>query len=104
MSGFKRNLGGHTSAAQAKRNILVHCRKHDITDFTKTINKSGLGYAAFPHYKFRAPQGAAFAVARIVREMMESGSLRYASVGVRRGYYATWKGLTTLDDELEFRT
>lgn len=103
MSGTRRNHGGHISSEQAKRNILLHCQKYDLTDFTRTINKSGLGYAAFPHYRFKAPQGAAFAVARIVREMTDKGELRYSAIGLRRGYYATWKGLKCLSDELNFK-
>lgn len=32
---------------------------------------SALGYAAFPDYRFNRPQGAAFAVAKILKRMCE---------------------------------
>lgn len=60
----KRNFGLHTSADEAKSNVLNHIIN------TGTVNsKSEAGYAAFPNYDFKAPQGAAFAVARIIREL-----------------------------------
>ena len=54
--------------------------------------KSAIGYAAFPGYSFNAPQGAAFSVAALVREMEDDGLVRYASNGYSTGYVITSKG------------
>lgn len=60
----KRNIDMHTSADDAKRNILL-----GLLDSKHGANKSGLGYMAYPDYSFKAPQGAAFAVAKIARQL-----------------------------------
>ena len=67
----KRNIDMHTSAADAKRNILLGllASKHGT-------NKSGLGYLAYPDYNFKAPQGAAFAVAKIARQLDDDKLIR----------------------------
>lgn len=54
----------HTSADDAKRNILI-----GLLDSGDGARKSGLGYLAYPDYDFKAPQGAAFAIAKIARQM-----------------------------------
>lgn len=60
----KRNIERHTSADDARRNILIGLLASDYG-----TNKSGLGYFAYPDYIFKAPQGAAFAVAKIARQL-----------------------------------
>lgn len=60
----KRNVDLHTSADDAKRNILL-----GLLGSKQGTNKSGLGYLAYPNYRFKAPQGAAFAVAKIARQL-----------------------------------
>lgn len=62
----KRNTDMHTSVEDAKRNIL-----RGLLDSKHGTNKSGLGYLAYPDYNFKAPQGAAFAVAKIARQLEE---------------------------------
>lgn len=92
---MKRNIGMHTTAADAKKNILAYLAQQG-TDGTTLTAKSTLGYAAYPGYNFKAPQGAAFAVAKIVREMEADGLVRYDSRSFpcfRQGHYITTKGL-----------
>ena len=95
---MKRNLGRHTSAEETKRNILVFLAQH-CTDATRLAAKSTIGYAAYPDYSFKAPQGAAFAVAKIVSELEREGLVRYESTSIpffRRGHHITAKGLDAL--------
>lgn len=87
---MKRNIGMSTSASTAKENIL--CFLASGGDLNQPTRKSAIGYAAFPDYKFNTPQGAAFSVAAIVREMEDDGLVRYASTSYSTGYVITWKG------------
>ena len=76
---MKRNIRMSTSANTAKENILRLLASGG--DLNQPTRKSAIGYAAFPDYNFQAPQGAAFSVAAIVREMEDS-----------TGYVLTSKG------------
>lgn len=92
---MKRNIGRHTSAHDAKRNILAFLSQH-CRDESRLGQKSTIGYAAYPGYSFKSPQGAAFAVAKLVRELEKDGLVQYASQSYplfRRGHYITAKGL-----------
>lgn len=60
----KRNIGMHTSAEEARCNILL-----GLLNNPRGTNKSGLAYMAYPQYNFKSPQGAAFAVAKIARQL-----------------------------------
>lgn len=85
---MKRNIGLKTSASDAKANILRGMLKH-----SGLYSKSALGRTAFPDYDFRKPQGAAFAVAKIVREMEGDGLVHFVvGIMVGRGYGLTTKG------------
>lgn len=66
---MKRNIDKYTSSDAAKRNILVGLLKGGTS-------KSGLGFHAFPDYNFKAPQGAAFAVAKIAKQMEDDGLIK----------------------------
>lgn len=87
---MKRNIGKSTSAGAAKENILRLLSSGG--DLNQPTRKSAIGYAAFPDYNFKAPQGAAFAVAAIVREMEDDGLVRHASTSYSTGYVLTSKG------------
>lgn len=92
---MKRNIGMHTSADDAKRNILAFLSEH-CRDASRLGQKSTIGYAAYPGYTFKSPQGAAFAVARIVRELADEGLVQYhirRHPVFRRGYCITSRGL-----------
>lgn len=65
---LRRNTDKHTSAHQSKMNILDSLSRHG-----PAFSKSCLAYRAYPGYTFRSPQGAAFAVAALVRSMHDEG-------------------------------
>lgn len=88
---MKRNYDKHTSADEAKMNILSHLASNTLG--IRSL-KSTLGYAAFPDYNFRWPQGAAFAVAKIVSDLEKEKLVTYSfgGHGIQRGYGITQKG------------
>lgn len=86
----KRNIGKATSAEDAKNNILRALGGSD--DLNRPFRKSSIGYAAFPDYSFESPQGAAFSVAKLVREMEDDGLVRYVPTSHSNGYALTSKG------------
>lgn len=88
---MKRNESKHTSAAEAQLNILRHLNKH-APDSVHTLGKATLGYAAYPDYNFKAPQGAAFSVAKIVHAMEKAGWVNFYSGLYGRGYHITAQG------------
>ena len=79
----KRNIGKRISTEQAKSNIVKAMGKTGLE-----WSKSRLGYVAFPDYSFKWPQGAAFAVAKIVKELEQDGIICFwsCSLSGRRGY------------------
>lgn len=78
---MKRNYDKHTDVETARANILAALRRSKFP-----LNKAALGYCAFPDYSFQTPQGAAFSVAKIVRDMMTEKLIQYCING--RGYVA----------------
>ena len=80
----RRNLGKRTDSATVEANIVAHMRKHRCGRWNP-LNLSTLGEAGFFGYSFKRPQGAAFAVSRIVRDMTQRGVLRPHLGG--HGYY-----------------
>lgn len=67
---WKKNAGMHTQQAVAEMRIL-----RSLSTIAEAA-PSVLGYAAFPEYRFNRPQGAAFAVAKILRSMCDRGLIR----------------------------
>lgn len=67
---MSRNDHLHTSVEQAEANILAAMRACGATTPGRGLLMSAVGYAAFPGYRFKKPQGAALAVARIARSMV----------------------------------
>ena len=67
---WKKNEGMHTQQADAEARILQLLSKGPQT------MPSVLGYAAFPDFKFKRPQGAAFAVAKILNGMCDKKLIR----------------------------
>lgn len=72
MAAFKRNHDKYTDAKQATINIVTRLQAGNCFSSRNSVNKSALGYCAFPDYSFKSPQGAAFSVAKIVRQMLEA--------------------------------
>lgn len=94
-----RNIDKYTTAQEAKSNSL---RSLAALRADTLANKSSLGYAAFPGYSFKAPQGAAFAAARLVRELKDEKLVRWISTSEpysRYGYMITPKGREWLSKE-----
>jgi len=73
---WKRNEGMHTPQEVAEQRILRALASG------AAAMPSVLGYAAYPDYRFNRPQGAAFAVAKILNGMCEKKLLRRE----RRGF------------------
>lgn len=92
---MKRNIDMHTPAEAAKRNILTHLARVS-RDHRNPSAKAVIGKAAFPEYDFKRPQGAAFAVAKLVRELEDDGLVCHAVNDCSRGYYISAKGLACL--------
>lgn len=94
LAHFKRNEGLHTPAAEAKANILRHLHRYGVFDWRRGLRKAELGFAAYPDYDFARPQGAAFAVAKLVHDM-EADDLIGWYVDERRhgGYYLKPAGI-----------
>lgn len=83
---MKKNVDLHTDQEIAKIRILRSLAAGGSSP------ASALGYVAFPGYSFKAPQGAAFAVARILSEMCSQRLLRRE----RRGYSIAQAGANLL--------
>lgn len=85
-----RNVGMHTDQADAEANILRALKPFD--GCRRGANKSTMGYAAFPTYQFRARQGAAFSVAKIVRSLETRLLVHWSGREETRGYFITRQG------------
>lgn len=94
----KRNIGMHTASSEARRNIIKYLG--GLKEGSKSA-KSQLGYAAYPEYNFKAPQGAAFSVAKIVSNLEKDGLVRYDCGIYARGYVLTAKGRQALEGGAE---
>ena len=68
---MKRNIGKSISAGAAKENILRLLSSGG--DLNQPTRKSAIGYAAFPEYNFKTPQGAAFSVAAMELQPPKGG-------------------------------
>lgn len=79
---MSRNDHLHTSIEQAEANILAAMRAGGATTPGRGLLMSSIGYAAFPGYRFKNPQGAALAVARIARSMVTRNLLLRGSRGL----------------------
>ncbi|MCF8156325.1 MAG: hypothetical protein K9K35_10005 [Rhodoferax sp.] len=82
---MKRNHDKHTDSATAKHNILAALAKGSYGC------KSQVAYAAFPGYTFKNPQGAAFSISKIFREL-EDEEFVYTTYRPTRAIYITQKG------------
>lgn len=84
---YRRNAGKRTGAAQVEANIVAHLRKYRCGRYYP-VPMSTLGEVGFPGYDFKRPQGAAFAVSKIVRSMCERWVLGWTGGhDGPRGYY-----------------
>lgn len=67
---WKINVDKHTKQSDAEIRIL------QVLNRCSSAMPSVLGYAAYPDYRFKRPQGAAFAVAKILNSMCEKRLIR----------------------------
>lgn len=81
------NVGMHTSESDVEQNIINALRKAGATKPHLCLRLSNIGYAAFPGYQFRMPQGAALAVCKIVRKMKDRGLIGFYCDDFVSGYY-----------------
>lgn len=94
----RRNIGLHTAQAEAELNILRALPQYKGRA-SEGLEKSRIGYAAFPSYSFRAPQGAAFSVAKIVRDLEARGLVRWYWEREWSGYFITREGAKYLEEK-----
>lgn len=101
MSRIRRNSDLHTSQADSERLVLQVLASPTVSGHKVTLPLSALGYAAYPGYSFKAPQGAALAAARLVRSMADRGLIGWSPgrhVGTARGYYVQQAGIRVLEN------
>lgn len=91
---YKRNEGKHTSRDVVVQRILVALSKATYTD---GLRKSEIGYCAYPDYNFKWPQGAAFSVARVMRELENDGLVRTCKSVME--YMLTRKGVEAVSNK-----
>jgi hypothetical protein len=98
----RRNFDKRTDEDQVILNILRMLIDGGHTDCSNTVQKATLGYAGFPGYSFKWPQGAAFSVAKIARKMEDDKLIHYYSsfgdATFRSGFYITFKGKKYLEE------
>ncbi len=87
-----RNSGKYTR--QAESELLVLKALATENGGTRYLSLSSLGYAAYPGYQFKAPQGAALAVAKLVHSMEDRKLVRYSIKP--KGYCITEAGSEAL--------
>lgn len=81
---MKRNIGKHTDESVIIHRILTAMQHGGMM-------KSSMGRVAYPDYNFKAPQGAAFSVAKIASKMYKDGLISPEGSG-RHGYEITRAG------------
>ena len=73
---YGRRAGARVSADVAKARILAALARG-------ALSKAALGRSTWPEARFASPQGAPFAVARLVRELTDAGLVRLDCEGWR---------------------
>lgn len=104
MSRIRRNSDLHTSQADSERLVLQVLASPTVSGHKVTLPLSALGYAAYPGYSFKAPQGAALAAARLARSMVDRGLIGWSPggrAGGGRGYYVQQAGIRVLENAVE---
>ena len=90
---WKQNEGMYTDQETIILNILKAMKK---TTWQEGIRKSGMGYAAYPDYRIRTPQGAAFSIAKVSRMMLEDKLIAWGRCSME--YYITTSGSDYLSE------
>lgn len=74
----------HITLAEAKENLLAWMDRASIC-FERPAMMSAMGYAAFPAARFKSPQGAALAVSRLAKQLINAGVITHSTYST--GYY-----------------
>lgn len=74
----------HITLAQARENLLAWMDRTNIC-FERPAMMSAMGYAAFPAARFKSPQGAALAVSRLAKQLIDEGVITHSARST--GYY-----------------
>lgn len=87
---YKRNFDKHTDQDLMRLRILRALKNYGAVTQAPHhyLLSSGLGYSAYPDYDFKNPQAAAFAVAKVKRQLVTDGFIWHRHYG----YYITFKG------------
>ena len=102
MSKTIRNAGMHTNQADSEILVLKALVSPGADGRQVVLPLSGLGFVAYPGYRFKAPQGAALAVAKLARSMQDRGLIARAPggrVGGGRGYVIRLAGIQALQTD-----
>lgn len=96
-----RNAGFHTAQGVSELLVLQALASTGGGSRQAALPLSALGYAAYPGYSFKAPQGAALAAARLVRSMQDRDLVGWnpgRQRGVARGYHLLQAGVQVLKE------
>ncbi|POR07685.1 hypothetical protein [Diaphorobacter sp. LR2014-1] len=101
MNKSLRNADLHMAQEKSELLILHALATKGRNGEATHLQLSSLGFVAYPGYQFKAPQGAALAVARLARSMQDRGLIGRAFGGRngygRRGYYLRPEGARALE-------
>lgn len=106
MSRTIRNAGLHTTRTDSEFLILEALASQYGGGRQVSLPLSALGYAAYPGYRFKAPQGAALAAAKLVRAMQDRELVGWSpgrQAGMARGYYLRPAGCQALEKARQAR-
>lgn len=107
MSKTTRNAGLHTTQADSEMLVLQALASPCGDGRQIALPLSALGYAAYPGYSFKAPQGAALAAAKLVRSMQDRGLVGWSpgrQRGAVRGYHLGQAGVRVLKESQKVAT
>lgn len=95
-----RNSGLHTAQTVSELLVLQALSSCRADGRQVALSLSALGFAAYPGYSFKAPQGAALAVAKLARSMQDRGLIardQGRRTGGGRGYVIRLAGARALE-------
>lgn len=95
-----RNSGLHTAKADSELLVLQALASRRADGRQVALPLSALGFAAYPGYSFKAPQGAALAAAKLARSMQDRGLIGRNPGGRNgggRGYVIRLAGARALE-------
>ena len=76
--------GEQITLEQARENLMGWMDRVGVC-FDRPVSMSAMGYAAFPAARFKSPQGAALAVSRLAKQLINAGVITHSTYST--GYY-----------------